>query len=137
MMHRTRAAELSPRGFAGDEAEQVEDLSQSDPGSSRGEVNAWHDGGSQGRLVRGRRLMEQRVRTRVGIREEEPVFEPVRRATRASDVHLYIKMHNNTTNRWESGRGVAYSRRVSCRPATAQSLPKVNQTLREFRPTRP
>jgi len=108
MMHRTRAAELSPRGFAGDEAEQVEALHQSDLGSSRGEVNAWHDGGSQGRLVRGRRLREQRVRTRVGIREEEPVLEPVLRAIHVSDLHLYIKIYNNITNRREDGRGVAY-----------------------------
>ena len=28
-----RAAHLIPRGFAGDEAEQVQDISQSDPGS--------------------------------------------------------------------------------------------------------
>ena len=33
-MHRTRAAQLSPRGLAGDEAEQVEDLSQNDLGSA-------------------------------------------------------------------------------------------------------
>ena len=32
-----------PRGLAGDEAEQVEDIGQSDPGSDFGEVNARHD----------------------------------------------------------------------------------------------
>jgi len=43
MMDRTRAAHLIPRGLAADEAEQVEDVSQSDPGSDFGELNARHD----------------------------------------------------------------------------------------------
>ena len=43
MMDQTRAAHLIPRGFAGDEAEQVQDISQSDPGSDFGEVYARHD----------------------------------------------------------------------------------------------
>ena len=42
MVDRTRAAHLIPRGLAGDEAEYGEDLSQSDPGSGFGEVNARH-----------------------------------------------------------------------------------------------
>jgi hypothetical protein len=43
MMDRTRAAHLIPRGLAGDETEQVEDIGQSDPGSDFGEVNARQD----------------------------------------------------------------------------------------------
>ncbi len=37
MMDQARAAHLIPRGFAGDEAEQVQDIRQSDPGSDFGE----------------------------------------------------------------------------------------------------
>ena len=43
-MDRTRASHLIPRGLAGDEAEQVKDISQSDPGSDFAEVNARHSG---------------------------------------------------------------------------------------------
>ncbi len=42
MVDRTQAAHMIPRGLAGDETEHGEDLSQSDPGSSFGEVNARH-----------------------------------------------------------------------------------------------
>ncbi|MGB2612423.1 MAG: hypothetical protein WBC80_25895 [Isosphaeraceae bacterium] len=48
MMDRTRAAYLISGGLAGDEAQQVEDISQGDPGSGFGEVNARHGGGPQG-----------------------------------------------------------------------------------------
>jgi hypothetical protein len=43
MMDRARAAHLIPRGLAGDEAEQVEDIGQRDHCSGLGEVNARHD----------------------------------------------------------------------------------------------
>ena len=42
MMDGTRAAHLIPGGLAGGEAEQVEDIGQSEPGSGFGEVNARH-----------------------------------------------------------------------------------------------
>jgi hypothetical protein len=42
MMDRARAAHLIPRGLAGDEAEQVEDIGQRDHCSGLGEVNARH-----------------------------------------------------------------------------------------------
>jgi hypothetical protein len=42
MVDGTWAAHLIPGGLAGDEAEHGEDLSQSDPGSGFGEVNARH-----------------------------------------------------------------------------------------------
>src|SRR5258707_5919494 len=49
-MGRTRAAYLIPGDLAGDEADQVEDLSQRDPGADLGEVNAWHGGDPQVRV---------------------------------------------------------------------------------------
>ena len=44
---------LIPGGLAGDEAEHVEDLSQSDPGSGFGEVDARHGSapGDWGRIA--------------------------------------------------------------------------------------
>jgi hypothetical protein len=50
-MDRTRAAHLIPGDLAGDEADQVEDLSQRDPGADLGEVNAWHGGDPHGRVL--------------------------------------------------------------------------------------
>ena len=47
-MDRTWSAELSPGGFGGDEADEVEDVSQSDPGPDFGEVDAWHVGKARG-----------------------------------------------------------------------------------------
>ena len=49
-MDRTRAAQLIPGGLARDEADQVEHVSQSDPGPDLDEVNAWHGGDLRGRL---------------------------------------------------------------------------------------
>ena len=83
MMHRTRAAHLIPRGLAGDEAEQVENISQGDPGSDLGKVDARHGSDSQGRVISGWRLTEPRGRGTVGIREEEPVSESRRPESKA------------------------------------------------------
>jgi hypothetical protein len=47
-MDRTGTAQLIPGGFGGDEADEVEDVSQSDPGRDFGEVDARHVGKSQG-----------------------------------------------------------------------------------------
>ena len=44
MMDQARAAHLIPRGFAGDEAEQVKDISQSYLGTDFAEVNPRHSG---------------------------------------------------------------------------------------------
>ncbi len=43
-MDRARPAELIPGSFAGHEADQVEDLSQGDPGPDFGEGDARHGG---------------------------------------------------------------------------------------------
>jgi len=45
---RTRAAHLAPGAHASHEADEVQDVSQGDPGSDFGKVNAGHGGGSQG-----------------------------------------------------------------------------------------
>ena len=76
MMDQTRAAHLIPRGFAGDEAEQVQDISQSDPGSDFGEVYARHDcaPGVRHRLLHMCECSSARVWDGVGDREEEPVI---------------------------------------------------------------
>ena len=42
MMDRTRPAHLVPGGFAGDEADEVEDVSQRNHGPDSGKVNARH-----------------------------------------------------------------------------------------------
>ncbi len=41
-MDRTRPAHLVPGGFAGDKADEVEDVSQRNHGSDSGKVNARH-----------------------------------------------------------------------------------------------
>jgi len=41
-MYRTRPAHLIPGGFAGDEADELEDVGQRNPGPDCGEVNARH-----------------------------------------------------------------------------------------------
>lgn len=87
--------------------------------------------GISGRIPSGQRVWE-----RVGIREEEPVSEPARPEARAINDHLRIDTHKNLIIGREDGKGDAFAGRVSCRRATDQSLPKVNQTLRESRPVR-
>jgi hypothetical protein len=42
MMERTRPAYLIPGGFAGDEADELEDVGQRNPGPDCGKVNARH-----------------------------------------------------------------------------------------------
>jgi hypothetical protein len=76
MMDRTRAAHLIPRGLAGDEAEQVEDVSQSDPSSDFGELNTRHDCAlrDRDRRLHMRACHAARVWYGVGDREEEPVI---------------------------------------------------------------
>ncbi len=75
-MDRTRAAHLIPRGLAGDEAEQVEDVSQSDPSSDLGELNTRHDCAPRDRDLRLHMCAYHaaRIWRGVGDREEEPVI---------------------------------------------------------------
>ena len=72
-MDRTWAANLIPGAHANHEAGEVHDVSQGDPASDFGEVNAQPGGGSQGRVIRGRSLSEMRTWAHGGDREEEPV----------------------------------------------------------------
>ncbi len=76
MMDRTRAAHLIPRELAGDEAKQVEDVSQSYPGSDFGELNTRHDcdPGDRDRRLHMCACHAARVWCGVGDREEEPVI---------------------------------------------------------------
>lgn len=78
-MDRTRAAYLISKGLAGDEAEQVEGISQSYPGSDFGEVNARHgcDPQDRSRLMMLYECTSIRVWGGVGDREEERVIGSV------------------------------------------------------------
>ena len=62
-MDRTRPAHLIPGGFAGNEANELEDVGQRNPGPDCGEVNARH-----GWSLR----TESRVIIRVGAAGEAP-----------------------------------------------------------------
>jgi len=148
MTHRTRAADLIPRGIAGDEAEQGDDVSLdlidtprvllrrpsrlhprialTDPGDAR--VKA---GGAVPLAEPELSLVRPRIPR--DSRKGEPVSVPARPETRATDHHKHININVKLTNKRENEWGNAFASGMSCRPATDQCLPKVNQTIREFR----
>jgi hypothetical protein len=75
-MNRTRASHLIPSGLAGDEAEQVKDISQSYPGTDFAEVNPRHSGAPENQdisLSIGACIL-MRLGRDEGDREEEPVI---------------------------------------------------------------
>jgi len=70
VVDRARAAHLIPGAQASHEADEVQDVSQGDPGSDFGKVKARLGGGSQGRATRGRSLSEMRGWAHVGDGKE-------------------------------------------------------------------
>jgi hypothetical protein len=72
-MDRTRPAHLVPGGFVGDEADEVEDVSQRNHGPDSGKVNARHDCGLRTE-ARGIVRAEDFRPGSGGSREEEPVI---------------------------------------------------------------
>ena len=68
---RTRAAHLAPGAHASHEADEVQDVSQGDPGSDFGKVKARLGGSSQGRATRGRSLSEMRGWVHIGGEKEK------------------------------------------------------------------
>ena len=65
-MDRARAAHLIPRGLAGDEADEAEDLSDGDPGPDFREANARHGGDpkAESQSSRSQRVRPLRAATR-------------------------------------------------------------------------
>lgn len=60
-----------PGAHASHQADEVQDVSQGDPGSDFGKVKARLGGGSQGRATRGRSLSEMRGWAHVGDGKEK------------------------------------------------------------------
>jgi hypothetical protein len=72
-MDRTRPAHLVPRGFARNETDEVENVSQRNHRPDSGEVNAWH-GCGLGTESRGTVGAADARTGSCGSREEEPVI---------------------------------------------------------------